>query len=254
MSLERLRPVRVATTRMVLSRSYGHFDMRFRLIHIAFGVVVFGSAILVSTWLLEMGLHQVQVPDLHDQVVKAELSGKKFNIPVRYFYGESVEKRGGWQRPKEDRVKVDYIHVSVLLPDLRPFYSQDRKRWNALGHGDKLQATLRKSRGGDWFESLANRTASRVKKGLSVKLPYKYGLRAYQTQTGLLYVSKDSDHKVIIRCDYPESVPSPSCDVKSGYTGWNDHVLEYYFSANYLPRWRQINSELIELFQEFQSE
>lgn len=247
-----MRPVRVATTRVVLSRSYGHFDMRFRLIHIAFGVVVFGSAILVSTWLLGLGSHQVQVPDLHDQVVKAELSGKKFNIPVRYFYGESVEKRGGWQRPNEDRVKVDYIHISVLLPDLRPFYSQDSKRWNALGHGDRLQATLRKSRSGDWFESLMNRTASRVKNGLSVKLPDKYGLRAYQTQTGPLYVPQDSDYEVIIRCNPTESVPSPSCDVKSSYPGRDGFAVEYYFSAKHFSQWRQINSSLMEKFQEFE--
>jgi hypothetical protein len=226
--------------------------MRFRLLPIAFAFVVLGSAFLVSKYFFALGWRPVPTPDLDDQVVKAELSGKKFNIPVRYFYGESVEKRGGWQRPKEDRVKLDYIHISVLLPDLRPFYSQDSKRWNALGHGDRLQAKLRKSRSGDWFESLMNRTASRVKNGLSVKLPDKYGLRAYQTQTGPLYVPQDSDYEVVIRCNPPESVPSPSCDVKSSYPGRDDFAVEYYFSAKHFSQWRQINSSLMEKFQDFE--
>src|SRR3569832_1287393 len=53
--------------------------------------------------------------NLQNGVVRVEIGGHRFDIPVRYMYWQGFEKHGHWPRHKEGIVKVVFFFVVVLL-------------------------------------------------------------------------------------------------------------------------------------------
>ena len=196
---------------------------------------------------------------LDESVVQIEINGHPFDIPLRYMYGETVEKWGNWLKAKKDRVKVDYLKLSMLLPNLRPYYQEDDARWKVLGHGERIEVLIMKPVGGivgaGWFESSLKRTNDSASQGKFYhREKEKYGLIHFSEKTGSQYYDKES-RALSITCDTAELPPkwhgfySPSCKVKSHYR--EDIVFEYYYGLNYLPQWREIDDNLKALFDRF---
>jgi len=188
-----------------------------------------------------------------DSVVQIEIGGHRFDVPLRYMYGEALEKWGNWPKAKKGRVKVDYLKLSMLLPELRPYYPEDDARWKVLGHGERIEVSVMKPVGGivgtGWFESSLKRTNDSASQGKFYhRENEKYGLIHFSEKTGSSYYDKES-RALAIDCDSPNDVPSPSCKVKSHYR--EDIVFEYYYGLNYLPQWREIDNNLKALFDQF---
>jgi hypothetical protein len=184
-----------------------------------------------------------------DSIVKIEINGHLFDIPLSYMYGETVEKWGKWPKSKNDRVKVDNLSLSMLLPDLRPYSSEEDARWKVLGHGERIEVLIMKPVGSvKWFESVIKITNDDVIRGRSHKEGEKYGLTHFSEKIIDTYITTDS-RALVIHCDRSNDVLSPSCKVKSNYR--EGVVFEYYYGLNFLAHWREIDDKLKALFDRF---
>lgn len=95
--------------------------------------------------------------NLETGIVKIEISGQHFDVPVRYMYGEAIESYQSrkWPTPKSGRTHVDSLSLSVLLPELKPYYPEDDAKWKVRGHGDRVEVSFGKPVGAaDWFENI----------------------------------------------------------------------------------------------------
>lgn len=192
-----------------------------------------------------------EMRNLETEVVRIELAGQKFDIPMRYMYGQAIEKHGQWPAAKKERVKVDALTLSVLLPDLRPYSPEDDARWKVRGHGDRVEVTIAKLGAGErgWAKWLLNRIEKEsAEQPGTPRRNQVYGLDHFATPVFDEYFPVDRPD-LNISCDRKQAVPSPSCKTKSNYrTGT---VLEYYYGAAHLPRWREIDTALKGMFDEF---
>lgn len=194
-----------------------------------------------------------EMKNLETEVVRIELAGHRFNIPMRYLYGEAIEKYHQWPTAKKERVKVDALSLSVLLPDLRPYYPEDDARWKVLGHGDRVEVTIMKPAGeGDWYNFVRQRINNEIKQGVTTKKPDAHGLVHFLTPLGPRYFPTDESNELTISCvgsHRPEPGMSYSCKTKSNYhTGI---VLEYYYGIDHLSQWREIEKGLKTIFDRF---
>lgn len=184
-----------------------------------------------------------------DQVVRAEVNGTQFDVPLRYFYGESIDKRGHWPEPLDDRVKVDVLHLSVLLPDLRGYYPEDEARWKERGPGGRIQVNVMKPVGASgWFAAGRERGRKDVAEGRARAMPPIFGLEVFDQGWLRTHFPQDG-RETMISCQPAEPGVFPSCSVKSAYRP--GLVLEYGFGGQHLERWREIDDGLKALFDRF---
>ncbi len=198
--------------------------------------------------------------NLDTGLIRIEIESHRFDVPLRYMYGQSVETYGRWPTPKTERVQVGALSLSVLLSGMRPYFKEDDARWTVKGHGERLEISISKPVGGltawhDWYESSLGQTTKFVAEGRFYhKEPEIYNLIHFSEQSGERYFAQ-GDQKLAITCD--ATIPplkwsgfySPSCKVKSNYrTGL---VLEYYYALQYLPQWQQIDKDIKAMFDRF---
>lgn len=192
---------------------------------------------------------------LQTEVVMVDLKGEWFDIPMRYFYMEAVGKWGAshWPRAKKGRTHVDNISLTLLLPDLRPYDPADHERWVELGHGDRLNVTMsRDDNAAVWFQGYrGNVLGERKQRRNLTRLSDVHGLMRFRTpRDSHVYLPLDAT-ELNLTCSR-DSLPSPSCSVKSNHRA--GLVLEYYYSARYLPHWREIDRDLKRLLDGFSAQ
>ena len=192
--------------------------------------------------------------------VRIEIEGHRFDVPLRYMYSDALATYGRWPTPKKEVAKVGALSLSVLLPDLRPYYEEDDARWKVKGHGDKVEVSIAKPPGGlpawhDWYEGSLKRINRLADEGrFYQRMPNIYGLIHYSRKTGDSYYAPEG-RRLAIDCD-PTVPPqglegswSPSCKTKSNYRP--GLVLEYYYALKYLPQWKEIDDNLKTMFDKF---
>lgn len=197
-----------------------------------------------------------EMKNLETEIIRIELADRNFDIPLRYMYGKAKEKYHQWPKAKSERVKVDALSLSVLLPNFRPYYPEDEEQWKVKGHGDRLEVTIMKFRGPpeNWQNGIElNKEAVARNAQFYQRSDDVFGLSHYIAQGNLN--DKYFAQRLQITCD-PASPPSgwsgdysPSCFVKSKYIPNVD--LEYYYSRKYLRDWKEIDQGLKGLFDKF---
>lgn len=226
------------------------FNLTFFRIAVA-AISLFVLVVLIIKWpeSKENKMEQ-QLQNLESEIVRVQLSGQMLNIPMRYMYGQAIEKHNQWPKSKLERVKVDVVSLSVLLPDLRPYYPEDDSRWRVLGHGDRVEISIMKPVGStEWYQAVRKRIDEEVNKGVTTILPNIDGLLRFKTPLGIKYFPASHGYEISISCDRPELVVSASCMVKSNYR--SGIVLEYYYGLNYLSRWKEIDESLKGMIDKF---
>ena len=198
-----------------------------------------------------------QKRNLESEVIRIELGGRRYDVPMRYSYGQAIEKHGQWLTAKPERVKVRALTLSMLLPGLKPYYPEDDARWKVNGHGDRLEVDITDSGGTQgWLHQLRDRYL-RGEEQFATRIPDAFGLNRFAVK-GMedAYFPIGDDLELTISCDQkPENLDqknffSPSCRVKSNYkTGI---ALEYTYASKYLSDWRQIDAGLKTLFDRFE--
>ncbi len=194
-----------------------------------------------------------QKKNLEEQTIRIELGGRKYDIPVRYAYGEAFEKRGYWPQVKPERVSAKAFGLSVLLPDLKPYYPEDDAHWKVLGHGRKIQIDLVIKEDPAWF-SFYRKLYFSGNANYNKRVDDIYDL-AYFSREGELddvFMPLDESTELMLTCVEMENntIPSPSCFVESNYRP--GVVLRYYYSRKYLQNWRQIDTSLKAMFDHFE--
>lgn len=199
--------------------------------------------------------------NLDTGVMRIEIDGQRFDVPLRYMYSHALATHGNWPTPKKEVAKVGALNLSVLLPDFRPYYSEDDARWKVRGHGDKAEVSIAKPVGGltawhDWYESSLQRTSQLAAEGrFYANMPDNGGLTHYSEKTGDRYYAQDG-RRLTISCDTAEPPPgfqgfySPSCKVISNYKP--GLIFEYYYALKYLPQWKEIDNGMRALFDKFE--
>lgn len=190
--------------------------------------------------------------NLETGVVRIDLEGHQFNVPVRYMYYESKVKRGMWATPKKGRTEVGYLGFSVLLPDLRPYYPEDDARWQVRGHGDRVFGSIMKGNTKN-FELTVKGKFDGVAKGRSQREKDVYGLIHFSPKGYGMddYLPVDGRELRIFcsRAAPPDNVPFPGCTVISNYR--DGIVLNYNYGRPYLSRWREIDDGIKAMFDKF---
>ncbi len=216
---------------------------KFRSVH-ALLVAAFLPVVAILLWVGgDVNSRDEYHADPDKKIVRVLLSGKKFDIPLRYMYGEAIEKRKHWPDVKDNRVSVDAFSLSLLLPDLRPYYSEDYAKWKVKGHGDRVEVSVKKPVGGeDWFQKFKSKYMERSVSGDVVRAPEENGLIHFSSLFDQYFPVSES-LELNIRCDKERREGFfPSCKVRSNYGP--GIVLEYYYGINHLERWREIDQGL----------
>lgn len=194
------------------------------------------------------------VMNLDTGLVKIEIEGHRFDIPLRYMYQQTIETYDRWPTPKTEREQVGGLSLSVLLPDMRPYYKEDDARWKVLGHGERVEVDIAK--GVPRGEPSRKLIYDYSTQGRRKKEPDVFGLVHYSSKTGDTYFTNNkADQDVWIQCDTSEPPPkwngsySPSCMVDSAYR--SGLVLRYVYALSYLPQWELIDNDLKAMFDKF---
>lgn len=231
--------------------------------HVVFlGILAFAIAGVIMTHnsLTQLVYDYIGATHLENEVVRAEVAGQHFDIPMRYFFMDGYAKRGYWPRAKEERVEVEALAFSVLLPDLRPYDPDEKHLWNidGGGWGDRIEVTI-------WAEDFSEQNVQAIRSGSDERderlpagaaKPYgvdvdDQGLEVFSSAGGVRFLPRDESEALIIHCSDPERVPSPGCRVKVAFS--HGIALEYRFSLKYLPDWRKIDRDLGELVMQFRA-
>lgn len=200
------------------------------------------------------GAPEQQKRNLESEVIRIELEGRRYDVPMRYSYGQAIEKHGQWPTAKSDRVKVGALTLSVLLPDLKPYYPEDDARWKVKGHGERIEATITNSLGKiDWFQRYRGKyfggqdKYSTRKEGI-----HDLVLFAGHGYTSDTYFPADDAIELTMSCNKQSKSADffPSCNVRTNYRP--GIVLDYYYSKDYFPNWRDIDLKLKALFDQFE--
>ena len=195
-----------------------------------------------------------QKKNLEEQTIRIELGGRKYDIPVRYAYGEGFEKHGYWPKVKSGRTPVGALTLNVLLLDMKPYYPEDDARWKVRGHGEKVDVTITSSYGpADWYPIFKNRYFSG--QDLYTKRTDDVYELAYFASTGGLddsFFPLDEKQELSIGCTRKTDTetPYPSCKVTSNYKP--GIALSYFYSREFLKNWRQIDANLKAMFDRFE--
>lgn len=198
--------------------------------------------------------------NLETEVVRVELAGRRYDIPMRYMYSEAIEKNNQWPTAKAERTKVGALSLSVLLPDLKPYFPEDDARWKLLGHGERLEVSISNSPTlsiSTWHGALRGRYLH-GDEVYAARMPDAYGLIHFsEGRMGERYFPVDDSLELTISCDSDEAGDdrqekfSPSCKVKSNYR--TVMALEYYFSKKFLLQWKEIDAKLKAMFDQFEN-
>lgn len=228
--------------------------MKKAVIAIAVISIIFGGIFFWNYKTPEERMAQ-QERNLDSAMVRIQLAGKDFNIPVRYMYGETQEKYYQWPAAKSGRVKVDYISLSVMMPDLRPYYKEEDKKWKKLGRGDRVDimiSEVKKNNVKDWFVSSLGRARSmkNPETGIAFLKPGNDipGLIHFSGKHDDVYYTNYGDN-IIITCFKIGYSPHPSCQSKSSYM--RDFVLDYSYGVPYFSEWQKIDDGLKSMFNGF---
>lgn len=187
--------------------------------------------------------------NLETGVVRIDLDGHRFDVPVRYMYYESKVKRGMWATPKKGRTEVGYLSFDVLLPDLRPYYPEDDARWKVRGYGDRVTGSIKKGNTKD-FELVVKRKFDGVAKGRLQREKDVYGLIYFSPKGGGRdeYLPIDG-RELAIDCANDQELSFLSCKVTSNYR--DGIVIVSYYGLSHLPRWREIDDGIRALVDNF---
>lgn len=190
--------------------------------------------------------------NLEGEVVRTQISGYKFDIPMRYFYWEAFVKHGYWPEASNKRTIVDAVSLSFLLPDLRPYQLEDEARWKEPGWGEKLQVSIMQPMQGSelWFQSMRERYLTGKEPGTVIRNPDEHGLISFDEGRKKTYFPLDSTVELTISCNLRKEIQFPSCHVKSNYK--RGLVLEYSFGLEHFVRWWEIDKALKNVFDNFE--
>lgn len=193
--------------------------------------------------------------NLESEVVRIELEGRQYNVPMRYLYGKAIEKYGRWPTAKPGRVNVKALGISVITMDLIPYYPKDDARWNVLGHGERIEIAIASSSNNpDWFTKYRDNYFSGNYK-FSKRQGTVHGLVKFEGNGELSddYFPIDDTIELSMHCNKGEKRKdySPGCNVSSNYHP--GITLNYSYGKNYLPNWKEIDFKLKELFDQFEA-
>lgn len=200
--------------------------------------------------------------NLDKGVMRIEIEGHRFDVPLRYKYSYALATYGRWPTPKKEVAQVGALSLSVLLPDMRPYYKEDDAQWKERGHGDKAEVTIAKFQDPKeyWGEKgMTMRQEIMAESPHHKREPDIHGLFHYADANRLPYDNGDDyfskDRKLKISCSPAQPAEgvkgfrSPSCRVVSGYRPYL--VLEYSYALKYLPQWKEIDDGLKAMFDKF---
>jgi hypothetical protein len=191
--------------------------------------------------------------NLESEVIRIEMEGRHYDVPIRYTHWEAFVKRGYWPKVKPERVKVGALSLSVLLPDMKPYYPEDEARWKARGHGDRVQVSIQIKKI-DWFQRYRDSYFDGQDQ-FSTRQGEIHGLALFARGGAYMndiYFPVDATIELAMSCSKkPKSADFfPGCSVTSNYRP--DIVLDYSYSKDYLPGWREIDLKLKALFDRFE--
>ncbi|WP_017926946.1 hypothetical protein [Thioalkalivibrio sp. HL-Eb18] len=191
---------------------------------------------------------------IHLKVATAhfDLSGHKFDVPVRFFYFVH-EELGHWPRPGEGRHEPATLQLSTLLPDLRPYHHEDRDRWtrgdDALG--DRVEIMLLNEPPPGFIGPMGRLARENPQDGRTSD----DGLVMFETDpqetdpkgpgSSSFFVPKDASNDLVIRCAPPGEPPAPECIAMTAFR--DDLALTYRFTLEHLPDWNRIDREVRQL-------
>lgn len=198
-----------------------------------------------------------QKRNLETNEIRIELDGRHYNIPLRYTYGQAFEKYGRWPSAKRERVKVKAITISVLLPDLKPYFPEDEARWKVRGHGERAEITISDSstRPMNWYKSLRERYTGGKEERRFIQGGMENGLMIFSGKGPWdnNYIPEGSSPELLISCrKEPKSADYfPSCQIDSNYHP--GIFLSYWYSTDYFAQWAENDSKIKQLFDQFES-
>lgn len=185
--------------------------------------------------------------NLENEVVRIDIAGQHFNIPMRYMYGEAIEKYRRWPKAKRERIKVGALTLSVLLPDMRPYYVEENERWTVRGPGDRVEVTIEEQRTSDWNNmDLALEYAKKAGYEISRSVD---GALSIKEPANTKYLYSVDDLVVLSRCNTEPTHEFHSCRVKSNYR--EGIILNYRYDIKHFQEWRAIDKSLKEMFERF---
>lgn len=182
---------------------------------------------------------------------RLSVGGVGFDMPVTYDYSSysMIFKRKGWPRPPQTRDAVDYLSVTMLLPDMEPYNERNAAEFEALGPGRKVKIALTHLfRPWDYyFQNFAwRRTPLSEHPDIPGMLHYRDEMARHE-----LFFSHDYPARNLTRILCPDSrnASDPNCHVETLYR--DRFRLEYWFAQRYLPQWREIDRKLRERLDQF---
>ncbi|AKJ96510.1 hypothetical protein TVD_13100 [Thioalkalivibrio versutus] len=181
-----------------------------------------------------------------------DLSGHKFDVPVRFFYSV-YEELGHWPYPREGRHEPATLQLSVLLPDLRPYHHEDRDRWtrddDALG--DRVEIALLNDPPLSFVGSMARLAredpqdvrASDDDLAVFDIDPQEVSLKALGQPP--FFIPEDASKNLVIHCAPPGDQPASECMAMTVFR--DDLALTYRFAPEHLPDWQRMDREVRQL-------
>lgn len=193
--------------------------------------------------------------NLEQQIIRVEVAGRKYNIPMRYTYGSNFEKYGRWPTAKAERIKTQSVAISVLLPDMKPYFAEDEARWKARGFGERVEVAIsNSSRYSDWYLNFREQYFSGQKNKFYERKAEENGLIMFARKKGgdNEYFPVGNNPELVLKCtkEPARAGINPFCFVVSNYL--SNSRLEYSYGKDYLSRWQEIDSKLKTLVDQFE--
>ncbi|MNZ85190.1 hypothetical protein D3C78_1039700 [compost metagenome] len=188
--------------------------------------------------------------DKLNNIVRIKIDNVRLNIPMRYMYGETIEKWNNIPDVSQERKEVYAVRIDALLPDLHGYAVNEGELWRELGNGRKISISImRNNSGADWFE-----LALKLKQDYTRKhSPYVENIRSdgvseFLGDNSVSYYSA-SPRKINVKCGFEKRPGGSSCKVKSDNE--NSLTVEYYYASRYIDQWREIDEKVHALINSF---
>lgn len=215
-------------------------------------------AICLAALLLLLGCSEGKTEDRkkidpNKEIMMVQIGGIDFDIPLGYFYENTVWTKGEWPVPWEHRITRPTISILAYIDGMRPWSKELDNEFKSPGSLETTRMTIKGDYPKNWLDNyLRNRLPTQRPSSEFGSLQDLVGYTSDYDPKGYYYLPLErNDQSFVIRCS-KASQYSRYCDVVFTYS--SSVVVEYMIPIFRLRDWQKIHGEVIGMLNKFVKE
>lgn len=213
-------------------------------------IAIFLAAFMLLTGCTDKKSEARKKIDPNREKVMVMIGGVDFDIPLGYFYENTVWTKGEWPVPWEHRIARPSMSIRAYINGMRPWSKELEREFKNPGSLEITRMTIKGDYPEIWLDNfLRNRMPTQRPSSEFGNLPGLAGYTSDHDPKGYYYLLLEPNgQSFLIRCSRV-SLGSGYCYVTFTYRA--SVVVEYMIPIYRLKDWQAIHGEVVQMLDSF---